>query len=166
MTNSASYQNPKIIRATTLEDKQKCIEIRIQVFIKELEYPPEVESLDTLDPVATLWLATCEKAGEGDDNETTTIPVGTIRMLPYDDDDTICVLSRLAVISEVRGMKLGQKLVEAFEQGAKDAGKKAIMVHGVAEKRGFYESLGYTVETDGAYIKDGSPHYQLWKRNL
>ena len=103
---------------------------------------------------------------EGDDNDITTIPVGTIRMLPYGGDDTVGVLSRLAVVSEARGMKLGQKLVQAFEQGARDAGKKAIMIQGVAEKRSFYEALGYIVEIDETYIKDGSPHYKFWKRNL
>ncbi|KAI9244840.1 acyl-CoA N-acyltransferase [Phascolomyces articulosus] len=165
MTNTPSYQNPKVILATTPEEKKKCADVRVKVFVEELGYPPELESLDTMDAIATLWLATCEKV-DIKNNTITTIPVGTIRMLPYDEDDTVGVLSRLAVVSETRGMRLGQKLVEAFEDGVKDAGKKAIMVQGVAEKRSFYEALGYTVEMDETYIKDGSPHYKFWKRNL
>ena len=46
MANSAIYRNPQVTIATTAEDKQKCTAVRIQVFINELGYPPEVESLE------------------------------------------------------------------------------------------------------------------------
>ena len=46
MTIGVIYRNPKISIATTAEDKQRCTDVRTQVFINELGYPPVVESLE------------------------------------------------------------------------------------------------------------------------
>ncbi|KAI9496412.1 acyl-CoA N-acyltransferase [Zychaea mexicana] len=160
MSNSPSCQNPQVYLATTPDDRKKCADVRVQVFVNELGCAPELESTDTLDTtVATLWIAACEHVDS--DGTVKTIPVGTIRMLPYEEDDTVGVLSRLAALTKARGMRVGQKLVAALEDGAKNQGKKAIMIQGVADKRGFCEALGYIVEVDEIYIKDGLPHYKF-----
>ncbi|KAI8137846.1 acyl-CoA N-acyltransferase [Fennellomyces sp. T-0311] len=163
MTNTVIYRNPQITLSLTEEDRKKCSQVRVKVFVDELGYPPTLETLDTKDAIGTLWLATCEAIADG-----STVPVGTIRLLRYQHDDNVGVLTRLAVLSNARGLRLGQKLVTALEQGAKSQGMTAIMIEAVQEKRGFYESLGYIVEENDmeTYIKDGTPHFKLWKRNL
>ncbi|KAI9258943.1 acyl-CoA N-acyltransferase [Phascolomyces articulosus] len=154
------YQNLQIHRAKTLEDKKKCESVRIKVFVEELGYPRELRGLDSRDATAIILLATVDDIKDGVKNT----PIGTIRMVPSKDDNHSGTLSRLAVLSQVRGKGIGGKLIHALEVAAKEEGRKAIMLECQAHKRGYYETMGFVLEDDTIHMRVGAPHQQLWKR--
>ncbi|KAI7857648.1 acyl-CoA N-acyltransferase [Circinella umbellata] len=157
---STSFQNIHIQRAVTQEEKTKCEDVRIDVFVKELGFSRELRGIDSRDATAILLLATM-----GDENGVN-IPIGTIRMVPCKDDNSSGTLSRLAVRSHYRGKGVGRKLIHALEVAAKDEGKVSLMLECQPQKRGYYESLGYILEDDTIHMRVGTPHQKLWKRHL
>ncbi|KAI9248053.1 acyl-CoA N-acyltransferase [Phascolomyces articulosus] len=160
---TARYINPEIHRALTDEDKQKCIDVRVKVFVDEQKYPLHTETDDEYDAVSDHWLATCQVA---DTNER--IPIGTIRLVPVKNNTQVGKLGRLAVLSEARGMSLGKKLVLTMLEGAKTQGIKSIVLEAQIEKRGFYEKIGFVVEEgdEEPYPVDGTPHIKMWMRSI
>ncbi|KAG2223020.1 hypothetical protein INT45_012319 [Circinella minor] len=149
---STSFQNTHIQRAVTQEEKKNCEDVRIDVFVKELGFSRELRAI--------LLLATMN------DESGVNIPIGTIRMVPCKDDNSSGILSRLAVHSHHRGKGVGRKLIHALEAAAKDEGKASLMLECQPQKRGYYESLGYTLEDKTIYMRVGTPHQRLWKRHL
>ncbi|KAI8144774.1 acyl-CoA N-acyltransferase [Fennellomyces sp. T-0311] len=157
----AQYMNPEIHRAVRDEDVQKCLDVRVKVFVDEQKYPLHTETDDHKYPDNVQWLATCERA---DTKER--VPVGVIRLLVKENG--VAKLGRLAVLSDARGMQLGRKLVLAFIEGAKEMGYSSIVLEAQIDKRGFYEKLGFVVEKgdEEPYPVDGTPHVKMWMRSL
>ncbi|KAI9489987.1 acyl-CoA N-acyltransferase [Zychaea mexicana] len=157
----AQYANPEIRPALTDEDKHKCIDVRVKVFVDEQKYPLESEIDDEYNAIAYNWLATCDVA-----NTKERIPIGTIRLIP--GKEGVAKLGRLAVLSNARGMSLGRKLVLAFLEGAKEQGYKSAVLEAQIDKRIFYEKLGFVVEKgdEEPYPVDGTPHLKMWMRSL
>ncbi|KAI8144983.1 acyl-CoA N-acyltransferase [Fennellomyces sp. T-0311] len=162
MTFTAIYRDPQIKFATTEEDWKTCDAIRVKVFVDEVGVDKSY-IVDSRDPIATVWLVTCERISDG-----LRVPVGTIRLLPIEGNDDAVEITRLAVLPEARGLKLGQKLVQALENEAKLQGKTSIMLESGNGSHPFYQSMGYVIEEKDkeSFIKNGISHYRLWKRNL
>ncbi|KAG2215333.1 hypothetical protein INT45_011174 [Circinella minor] len=160
---TARYINPEIHPALTDEDKKKCIDVRIKVFVDEQKYPLETETDDEYDPISAHWLATCQIA---DTNER--VPVGTIRLVPVKNDKQVGKLGRLAVLSDARGLSLGKKLTLTMLEDAKVQGIKSIVLDAQIDKRGFYEKIGFAVEDADKepYLVDGTPHCKMWMRSI
>lgn len=91
--------------------------------------------------------------------------MGAVRLYPY--EPKVAKLERLVVLSNARGLRIGRLLVTALEEyAAKELGMDAVMLEAVADKRAFYEKLGYTVEEEKVFLKEGVDHYTMWKRGL
>lgn len=104
--------NLKAILCETQEDIDKCIKIRIEVFVDEQGYELDDE-LDEKDPLSDHILLL-----RGDD------PQGTIRYY-----HPMGKLGRLGVLQSARGLGAGKLLVEALEDHVKTRKGKA----GIAE---------------------------------
>ncbi|KAI7855437.1 acyl-CoA N-acyltransferase [Circinella umbellata] len=157
------YMNLEIRPALTDEDKKKCIDVRIKVFVYEQKCSLETQTDDEYDPISTHWLATCQIA---DTNER--VPVGTIRLVPVKNDQQVARLGRLAVLPDARGLSVGKNLALTMLEGAKAQGIKSIVLDGQVDKRGFYEKVGFVVEDADKepFIYYDKPHYQMWMRSI
>ncbi|KAF7727878.1 hypothetical protein EC973_006877 [Apophysomyces ossiformis] len=153
------YSNPIITLAETKEDQEKCMEVRIKVFVDEQRYPLHTETEDPYDVDCIHWLATCEY-------NDARVPVGTVRMYPV--SERTGKLGRLAVVQDARGLRLGVQLVREVMKEASKRGKTAIMLHAQYDKQGFYEKLGFVVEKgdEGTFLEDGTPHIRMWNRSI
>ena len=116
------------------------------------------------DDVSQHWVAYCDKENE-DGTVEKHVPVGTIRLIPKPD---AAKLGRFAVLSEARGLYIGQELVKTFIKYCKDNGYHTIVLHSQYPRRGFYEKLGFVIEKDDdeVFEEGGTPHVRMWMRNL
>ncbi|KAL0078450.1 acyl-CoA N-acyltransferase [Phycomyces blakesleeanus] len=158
----SKYSDLEIKQAITAEDKQKCIDIRVRVFVDEQKYTLESETNDEYDATCDHYLATC--LATKDDGTTVRVPVGTLRYIAY--GDFVAKLGRLAVHSDARGLKVGLRLVQHFVEVARAKGDRAIVLHGQQDKRGFYEKAGFSVDAcdEAGFLEDGTPHIRMWYR--
>ncbi|KAK4050429.1 hypothetical protein OIV83_003499 [Microbotryomycetes sp. JL201] len=149
-----------VLLCESTEDKQKCMDVRIKVFVEEQKFRLEDEIDDKDDTSDHLLLVQTHSQA----------PVGTIRYWPPGGK-----LGRLAVLPQFRSIGAGRMLVEAFEAHVKSRqglGGKFATEHGLlsvhivasaqhqAEK--FYTKSGYTREGD-LYDEDGWPHVKMVK---
>ena len=125
---------PLVIKtAETPEEIQAALEIRKKVFVREQEIPDEMDS-DGLDEEAIHVIAL---HGER--------VVATGRLVMESAEHG--VLARIAVLPELRGAKLGQKVVLQLEAEAQRAGAKLVSLHPHRGLETFYARLGYhTIE--------------------
>ncbi|CAO3642665.1 unnamed protein product [Cunninghamella blakesleeana] len=157
------YSNPIVQAATTKEDIDKCMEVRLAVFVDEQKYPLHTETEDEYNDTSDYWLATCEKTINGNIKR---VPVGTVRLITV--SGKIAKLGRLAVLSDCRGMYLGRQLVNTLVKDASDRGMEHVVIHAQIDKRGFYEKLGFVNEKEDEepFLEDGTPHIKMWLRNI
>lgn len=148
--------NLKAILCETQEDIDKCIKIRIEVFVDEQGYELDDE-LDEKDPLSDHILLL-----RGDD------PQGTIRYY-----HPMGKLGRLGVLQSARGLGAGKLLVEALEDhvktrkgkaGIAESGKSEVQIvaNAQAYAEGFYRKCGYSREGD-EFLEDGQPHVRMVK---
>ncbi|KAI7869547.1 acyl-CoA N-acyltransferase [Spinellus fusiger] len=159
----STYSDLKITQAHTTQDQQKCIDIRVCVFVDEQKYPLLTETEDPYDRVCDHYLATCLVMEE---NSLLRIPVGTVRYLSY--SDSVAKLGRLAVLPKARRLSVGRKLVEHVIKVAQIHGKEAVILHAQQDKRGFYEKIGFLVDPcdEEGFLEDGTPHVRMWNRSI
>lgn len=120
-----------IREATTPEDRQTCLDLRIKVFVDEQGISME-EEIDDLDDGASHYLAY--------QNDT---PVGTARILWKGDTAKI---GRICLLDSARGTGLGAKLVQHtidVARNSRDITRAELGAQCYAI--GFYEKLGFTV---------------------
>ncbi|KAG2215335.1 hypothetical protein INT45_011176 [Circinella minor] len=134
------YTNLEIHPALTEEDKQKCIDIRIKVFVHEQNYPLKSE-IDQYDALSQYWLATCESIDAKE-----RVAVGTVRL--YKVNAQVGKVGRMAVLSDIRGMSVGSKLICTLREAAKAQGVQSLLLEGQVDKRTFYEKVGFVVEKE------------------
>lgn len=106
--------------------------VRRKVFIDEQDVLPD-EDVDGLDPQCVHFLA--EVGGE---------PVGVARL--RDAGNGVAKAERVAVLREHRGQGVGEALMRALEQVARERGFRQVRLGAQLTALGFYERLGYTVE--------------------
>lgn len=121
-------------------------EIRIEVFVKEQNVPPELE-WDDADCGATHFLAQY-------DNEY----IGTARLCSDGH------LGRMAVREPFRGQGVGKALIEACEKEARRQKIVKIILNAQSYAIPFYEKMGYEV-TSEAFMEAGIEH-QSMARNV
>lgn len=122
--------------------------LRVEVFVKEQGFAPEVEfdSYDKSCPHLCLF----------SENEA----VATGRFIPYKDGVKI---GRIAVRRDMRGKGLGELAVAELIKKAKADGFDKIYVGAQLQAKGFYEKCGFTAEPDGEYIEENVPHIKMYK---
>lgn len=120
-------------------------DIRRAVFIDE-QGVPEEEELDSLDAGAAHIL--CLLDGKA---------AGTLRF--YDDSGWLHV-GRVAVLPSARSSGLGRGLMLRCLEEARRAGFTRSFLNAQCDKRGFYQSLGYSL-AGGEFMEAGIPHCRM-----
>jgi len=116
--------------------------IREAVFIAEQSVPPELEwDADDADAVHFL-------AFEGD------FPIGTARLLPSGE------IGRVSVLKDWRGLKVGDKLMEAVIGEAEKRGQNKQFLSAQVYAAPFYERLGFKI-VSGEFLDVGIPHVDM-----
>ena len=116
--------------------------IREAVFIAEQAVPAELE-WDDEDIEAVHFLA-CE----GD------YPIGTARLLPSGE------IGRVSVLKDWRGLKVGDKLMEAVIGVAEQRGQTKQFLSAQVYAAPFYERLGFKI-VSGEFLEVGIPHVDM-----
>lgn len=117
-------------------------EIRRVVFIEEQQVPQD-EEWDGRDDVCEHFLVHL-------DGRT----VGTARLL---SDGHV---GRVAILSEARGLGLGQRLMEAVIHAAHQAGHAEVLLDAQTHALEFYQRLGFTAYGD-EFLDAGIPHRSM-----
>ncbi|KAI8056523.1 acyl-CoA N-acyltransferase [Gilbertella persicaria] len=142
---------------------QDALKVRIAVFVEEQKYAMEDE-IDDQDNISLHWVAYADKQNP-DGTMEHDVPVGTIRLIPKPDQ--LAKLGRLAVLSDARGLYIGQKLVAHFIQHCQENQFKDIVLHAQYPRRGFYQKLGFVIdEGSETFLEDGTPHICMHMRNI
>ena len=117
--------------------------VREPVFVVEQNVPLELE-WDDLDPHCHHVIAR--------DNQHQ--PIGTGRLTP---DHTI---GRMAVVREWRGKGVGDALLQALIEKARELGWTEVSLHSQVDAIGFYEKSGFSVYGE-RYMEAGIPHQSM-----
>jgi len=78
-------------------------------------------------------------------------------------DDERVKLRQMAVHEDVQGKGLGAAILNFAENIARDKGYKTIFMHARESAVGFYEKLGYQINSD-VFKEVNIPHYVMEKR--
>lgn len=120
--------------------------IRESVFIAEQAVPPELE-WDAEDASSAHFLA-----WDGD------YAVGTARLM---SDGHI---GRVSVLKDWRGLRIGDRLLEAVIQEAERRGLKQQMLSAQVHATAFYERHGFAV-VSGEFLEAGIPHVDMVRQS-
>jgi len=142
-------ENITIKVATSPADQDECFTIRKAVFVEEQAVPLELE-LDEYDSTAVHFLLR-----EGN------TPLATARLL---DKHGLAKIGRVAVLKATRGRGLGQRLMEAVIDEARQRGFTESVLDSQTYAIPFYARLGYIAEGD-EFDDAGIPHF-LMRRKL
>lgn len=129
------------------EPYEDCAAIRREVFCDEQKYPVEAE-FDELDKV-TPHLVVYEDG----------VPVGTGRVV-YVDENT-CHIGRIAVLKKCRGKNYGKAVVEELLRRIKSENTPVVTIEAQTHARGFYEKLGFSLQSDEIVYDLHVPHYKM-----
>ncbi|KAJ2913281.1 hypothetical protein MD484_g7123, partial [Candolleomyces efflorescens] len=149
----------EIVVAQTPEERQQCIDVRINVFHLEQHFPLETEIDEPVlhEDNATHFLLRLVPS---------LTPIGTIRTVLTNGD--YYKLTRLAVLKEYRKYRFGRELVESMHEWVKahaletnaDRRPVTIVCHSQLPVQGFYAKFGYLPEGE-QFDEDGDPHQKM-----
>lgn len=123
-------------------------QVRTAVFVHEQNIPAEME-WDVADQTAEHAVI-YDALGE---------PVATGRLLVHGPG--VGRIGRMAVLSSLRGSGLGQQVLEALVQSARERGDVEVCLHAQTSAQGFYERLGFTPRGE-PYAEVGIPHIEMF----
>lgn len=87
--------------------------------------------------------------------------IGCVMLHPHSDPE-ILKLRQMAVAENYQGKGIGQLLVSAAEENARDIGIKKMVLHARVTAEPFYKKLGYTTTSD-LFTEVGIPHVVMEK---
>ncbi|KAJ3069976.1 hypothetical protein HDU98_006969 [Podochytrium sp. JEL0797] len=149
----------EVIRATSKEQIDRCMAIRMEVFSYEQGFDPAIE-IDEMDAISLHYLL----FRSGSDLKDVSQAIGVARSFEYPADKTIAKIGRVAVLKSGRLKGAGKALMLGVEDVLKQVGGFRMMkLHSqcVAEK--FYAACGYTAEGD-IFDEEGCPHVMMIKK--
>jgi predicted GNAT family N-acyltransferase len=133
-------------RISSIEEMQKCFEIRKKVFIEGQNVPVN-EEIDGKDGQSDHYLLYVAE-----------VAVGTARVRYVDD---IAKVERVAILDEYQGKGLGKKIMEAILLDVKECNRVAsVKLSAQVYAIPFYEKLGFSLCSD-EYIDAGIPHKDM-----
>jgi len=135
--------------ASTAEDRERCYELRHQVFDLEQHIPRPLDR-DPHDHNANHVLCLDEQGR----------CVGTGRLVRVDARSAL--IGRMATAPEQRGKGIGAKVLEALERMAALRGIGELVVHSQLPALPFYLHRGYLPE-GAEYLDSGVPHVLVRK---
>lgn len=128
------------------EDYPLSREIREEVFVREQEYPIELEFDEADENCWHLVLTDNEKA------------VATARLLKLNEG--VFKPGRIAVLKEYRGKNIGAELLTLIIEKAKEMGAKELHIGAQTYAVGFYEKFGFKT-TGEEYMDEHIPHIDM-----
>lgn len=128
------------------EDYPLSREIREEVFVKEQEYPIELEFDEADENCWHLVLTDDEKA------------IATARLLKLSEG--VFKPGRIAVLKEYRGKNIGAELLTLIIEKAKEMGAKELHIGAQTYAVGFYEKFGFKT-TGEEYMDEHIPHIDM-----
>jgi predicted GNAT family N-acyltransferase len=140
-----------VIRVTSEEEYQYCLDIRRRVFIEEQNVPEKLE-IDGLEQVATHVLAYDEEGK----------PVATGRLLPYGDG--VGKMQRIAVLKEARSGGYGRLIMAKLEEIGREQGCGSFMLEAQIHAEKFYDKLGYVTVSPEPFLEAGIWHVKMEKQ--
>ncbi len=142
----------KLTHVTQIEELNKCIALRFEVFVDEQKVPIEEErdQYDRIDVNIDHFYVTDES-----------VIIGTIRCLRK-SPDTMKV-GRVAVKREFRKCGVGRFMMQGIEQWMIDQGIKNLILESQDHAIPFYEKCGYTAYGD-FFMDAGIPHKSMNKK--
>lgn len=136
----------QVRRVNWLEAENELRYVRQQVFIVEQGIPPELE-WDDQDAVCQHFLAMTST------NQIT----GTARL---GADGKV---ERMAVLASWRGHHVGDTLLSAIEDYAREQGLTRLYLHAQSRALGFYQQNGFVVDSEEEFDEAGIPHRYMSK---
>ena len=112
-------------------DRDACRQVREEVFVVEQRVPIE-EEWDELDAVSQHILAR-DLSGN---------PIATGRLVPP-EGDAAARIGRMAVLRTWRGKHVGEALMHALTDRARELGYRRLEMHAQSHAVGFYERFGF-----------------------
>ncbi len=128
------------------EDYPLSREIREEVFVREQEYPIELEFDEADETCWHLVLTDNEKA------------IATARLLKLSEG--VFKPGRIAVLKEYRGKNIGAELLTLIIEKAKEMGAKELHIGAQTYAVGFYEKFGFKT-TGEEYMDEHIPHIDM-----
>lgn len=128
------------------EDYPLSREIREEVFVREQEYPIELEFDEADENCWHLVLTDNEKA------------IATARLLKLSEG--VFKPGRIAVLKEYRGKSIGAELLTLIIEKAKEMGAKELHIGAQTYAVGFYEKFGFKT-TGEEYMDEHIPHIDM-----
>ncbi|MBP0956158.1 MAG: GNAT family N-acetyltransferase [Oscillospiraceae bacterium] len=132
-----------------LETAPEAAEIRKAVFIDEQGFENEFDEIDEYAFHAVLF---------SEDN----LPAACGRL--YLSEGNRFIIGRIAVLKPFRKMGLGEKIVMALENKARELGGTEMELSAQVRAKGFYEKLGYSPFGE-EYFDEYCPHIAM-RKNL
>lgn len=128
------------------EDYPLSREIREEVFVREQEYPIELEFDEADENCWHLVLTDNEKA------------IATARLLKLSEG--VFKPGRIAVLKEYRGKNIGAELLTLIIEKAREMGAKELHIGAQTYAVGFYEKFGFKT-TGEEYMDEHIPHIDM-----
>lgn len=128
------------------EDYPLSREIRIEVFVREQEYPIELE-FDEADKDCWHLVLTDESKA-----------VATARVIKLSEG--VYKPGRIAVLKEYRGKNIGAELLTLIIEKAKEMGAKELHIGAQTYAVGFYEKFGFKTVGE-EYMDEHIPHIDM-----
>ncbi|AWB45213.1 GNAT family N-acetyltransferase [Paenibacillus sp. CAA11] len=142
-----------IIPVRTEEQLQRCLDIRMEVFVDEQKVPKELE-VDEFDHIGPdVHHVLIEVDGK---------PAATGRITYYKDN--AAKMQRIAVRKDYRSQGIGKILMLGLEEVARDLGFEKSVLDGQLHAVPFYEKLGYTVTSQEPFDDAGILHHRMEKK--
>lgn len=136
----------EILLAKGIKNNPESINIRQTVFVSEQGFVDEFDDIDDIAWHAVLFVD--KKA------------VATARVFLSDEGWHV---GRVAVLKEYRKMGIGEEVMEAVENKAKELGADEIFLSAQTQAVGFYEKIGYVAYGE-MYYDQHCPHLAMKKK--
>ena len=133
---------------------ERCLAIRIEVFVDEQKVPRD-EEIDDLDDECEHFLA-YENEGQA-----TELALGTARL---QIKATLGKAQRVAVLKRARGLGVGRALMHALEDRARARGCHEMQLGAQVSAIPFYETIGYIAF--GELYDDAGIDHRMMKKAL
>jgi len=145
--------NMKEVAVSSDEQLKQCLEVRMEVFVKEQQVPEDLE----IDEFDSSWEA-CRHFLLLDGSK----PIAAARYRMYDENTA--KLQRIAVLAEYRGMGLGKRIIEMMEADIRSRGEAvSIILDGQTHAEAFYQRLGYRTISEEPFLDAGIWHVRMIK---
>lgn len=122
--------------------------IRTEVFIREQGFTDEFDETDDI----AVHIVAYENS----------VPIAVCRVF-HDEGKQAYLIGRIAVLKEMRGKHVGEKIVAAAEKYIKSKGGGYSMLSAQVRVKSFYSKQGY-VEEGNVYLDEDCPHILMKKK--